>query len=112
MNITLKQAEDYIAELRPFISGNLIGQWEGTGERGSFAEPWYTVRSYNTRIAWAVRTTYGLNANLDGDAYEHSVTTSKHANVVKNTWLAQGHKVTARHRKTGERITHEPALVS
>jgi hypothetical protein len=112
MNITLKQAEEYIAELRPFISGNLIGQWEGTGETGSFAEPWYTVRSYNTPIAWAVRTTYGLNAHLAGDAYEHSSTTSKHANVVKNTWLAEGYKVTARHLKTGERVTYEPALVS
>ena len=96
MNITLKQAEEYIAELRPFISGNLIGQWEGTGEPGSFAEPWFTIRSYNTPIAWAIRANYGINAYLANDAYYHSSTTSKHTNVVKNTWLAQGIHATTR----------------
>jgi hypothetical protein len=96
MNITLKQAEEYIAELRPFISGNLIGQWEGTGEPGSFAEPIYCLRSYNTRIAWARTAQWGVNANIDGDAWDHSMTTSKHVNVVKNTWLNAGFTVNVR----------------
>jgi hypothetical protein len=96
MNITLKQTEEYIAELRPFISGNLIGQWEGTGEPGSFAEPIYCLRSYNTRIAWAVRAQWGVNANMDHDAWDYSATTSKHANVIKNTWLNAGFSVNVR----------------
>ena len=86
MNITLKQAEGYISELRPFISGNLTAQWEGTGEPGSFAGPIYTVRSYGVCIAWATRATYGLNASIMRDAWDYSVTTSKHANIIKRVW--------------------------
>ena len=97
MNITLKQAEEYIAELRPFISGNLIGQWEGLGN----GEDYYCIRSYNTRIAWAVRAQWGINANMDHDAWDYSSTTSKHPNVVKNTWLAQGINVYSRDHKAG-----------
>lgn len=86
MNITLKQAEGYIAQLKPFISGNLTAQWEGSGEPGSFAEPVYRVRSYGTVIAWATRATYGLNAWLMPEAWDYSVTTSKHANTIRRVW--------------------------
>lgn len=89
MNITLKQAEGYIAELRPFISGNLTAQWEGYGEAGSFAEPVFTIRSYGVKIAWATRATYGLNAWLMPTAWDYSVTTSKHANVIRRVWNAK-----------------------
>ena len=104
MNITLKQAEEYLEELRPFVSGNLTAQWEGTGEPGSFAEQYYVVRSYGTRIAWARRADWGINANIDHDAYHHSSTTSKQANVVKNSWLARGLKVWVRDTAAGELI--------
>ena len=86
MNITLKQAEGYIAELKPFTSGNLTAQWEGYGDPGSFAEPVYRVRSYGVCIAWATKASYGLNAWLMRNAWDYSMTTSKHANVIKRVW--------------------------
>lgn len=87
MNITLKQAEGYIAELRPFISGNLTAQWERVGYDDHSLH--YCVRSYGVEIASATwGDVYPVSWSMQVNAYNHSVTTSKHANLIRRTWSA------------------------
>jgi hypothetical protein len=76
--MTLNEAKLSIAKFEPFNAGNLTGAWEDYDKtsRG------YVVRSYGVLIAEA----YGRYAGLATDAYQYSVTTSKHANIVKTAW--------------------------
>jgi hypothetical protein len=76
--MTLNEATNAIAHYETFNAGNLTGAWEdyGHGTRG------YVVRSYGVLIAES----YFNYAGLATDAYDYSVTTSKHANIVKRAW--------------------------
>ena len=76
---TLAEAEQHLAAFVPFHTGTLSAAWETFGSDWDKA---YVVRSYGTVIAAA---TVGW-ATLQHDAYEHSKTTSKHANLVKKAW--------------------------
>jgi hypothetical protein len=92
MNITLKQAEADLADLRPFVSGNLTAQWERRGDDSVFI-----VRSYGVEIASAELSNFdgGLYWEVLPTAYNYSVTTSKHANVAKRVWSRVGEEVLA-----------------
>lgn len=70
---TLAQAKDHLANREPFNAGNL------TGERYDLL---YVVKSYGTIIAEDRH----YNAYVFENAYDHSQTTSKHANIVKRAW--------------------------
>lgn len=74
----LNEAKEAIAEYQPFNAGNLTGAWEdyGHGTRG------FVIRSYGVLIAES----YFNYSGLATDAYNYSVTTSKHANIVKRAW--------------------------
>jgi hypothetical protein len=76
--MTLNEARNAIAHYETFNAGNLTGAWEdyGKGTKG------YVVRSYGVLIAES----YNRFSGLATDAYQYSVTTSKHANIVKNAW--------------------------
>jgi hypothetical protein len=76
---TLKEAERHIANREPFHTGTLSGAWEQYDKDGTQG---YVVRSYGVLIAEA----YKNFAGLATDAYQYSVTTSKHANIVKRAW--------------------------
>lgn len=76
--ITIKQAQEAIAMLKPFNAGNLRGEWYEGYER-----PMYAVYSYAEKIA-----------EQEGDSPEHrwittekfSQTTSRHTAVVRRAW--------------------------
>jgi hypothetical protein len=76
MALTLKEAESFIWKAAPFNAGNLSGVW--------IDEEFYAVCSYGTVIA--VYSNVSKRATLTVDAYQHSKTTSKHANIVKRAW--------------------------
>ena len=78
MKITLKQAEERIANRAPFWTDTLTGAWE----RYDNDTEGYVVRSYGVLIAES----YNRYNGLATDAYNYSVTTSKHANIVKRAW--------------------------
>ena len=92
MNITLKQAEAYLADLRPFVSGNLTAQWEHRDDHLTFI-----VRSYGVEIANVEVSNFdgGMLWEVLPTAYNYSVTTSKHANVAKRVWSRVGEEVLA-----------------
>lgn len=71
---TLSEASEHLANFEPFHTGTLSA---GTTEDGT-----YWVESYGVLIAWAK---WG-DAEISEDAYDYSVTTSKHANLVKKAW--------------------------
>jgi hypothetical protein len=78
---TLKQAEQAIANCEPFNTGTLTG----TTEESDYGVILYVVRSYGVPIAQhdAFLADTGL---VYVTAYDYSVTTSKHANIVKRAW--------------------------
>lgn len=75
---TLKQAQQAIADRQPFNTGTLTG----TIEDGDALL--YVVRSYGVAIADIPL--FIDNGGVYDDAYYHSATTSKHANIVKRAW--------------------------
>jgi len=78
--VTLSEAHDCIRSLQPFHTGTLNGAWEPDGEE-------YVVRSYGVPIAvWEGTASEANTACVLDDAYHYSVTTSKHANIVKMAW--------------------------
>jgi hypothetical protein len=72
--VTLSEAHDCIRSLQPFHTGTLSGHITPDGT--------YYVQSYGVMIAWAKY----ADAEIAEDAYDYSVTTSKHANIVKKAW--------------------------
>ena len=72
---TIKEASELLTNTQPFNAGTLTANWEDIG--GSLR---YVVRSYGVEIAdYTERATHPT-------AYQHSKTTSKHANIVKRAW--------------------------
>ena len=76
--MNLKEAELAIAEREPFTAGNLSGAIEDDNAL------MYVVRSYGVKIAST--SLFIDDAGVRPDAYGHSKTTSRHANIVKRAW--------------------------
>jgi hypothetical protein len=76
--MTLKEAETAIALRTPFTAGNLSGAIEDNDAL------LYVVRSYG--VAIADTPLFIDNGGVYPEAYKHSKTTSKHANLVKRAW--------------------------
>lgn len=76
--MTLKEAELALATCTPFTAGNLSGAIEDGDALV------YVVRSYGVAIADIPL--FIANGGVYPDAYSHSKTTSKHANIVKRVW--------------------------
>lgn len=76
--ITLKDAIHNLENNIPFNAGNLTANIEDGDAL------LYVVRSYG--VAIADRPLFINNAGIYPDAYSHSKTTSKHANIVKRAW--------------------------
>ena len=74
---TLKQASELLADRQPFDAGNLSARISGGV---------YEVFSYFTLIAASAPFAPSDFAEVLPSAYDHSVTTSKHANIVKRAW--------------------------
>jgi hypothetical protein len=83
MTTTLYIAIEALQLRQPFISGNLTAQIEGREVDGEIV-PLYVVRSYGVEIAKA--SPWVNDCEVLPSAYTHSVTTSKHANIVKSAW--------------------------
>jgi hypothetical protein len=72
---TINEAKQLLADRQPFNAGTLTANYEDIGESLR-----YIVRSYGVEIAdYTEGTTHPT-------AYQHSKTTSKHANIVKRAW--------------------------
>jgi hypothetical protein len=82
--VTLAEASQHIARLEPFHTGTLSGAWE-MSELSGESHNCYIVRSYGVEIA-VYPEEFGFAGWVQSDAYTHSVTTSKHANIVKKAW--------------------------
>ncbi len=80
---TIQEAREEIENLRVFNAGSLTANWESLdGSVGMGSE--YVVRSYGVEIArYSDR-----KVAIHPDAYHHSSTTSKHANIAKNAWAS------------------------
>jgi hypothetical protein len=82
---TLADAKKYLTKLEPFHAGTLSAYWEFVG--GGYS---YVVKSYGKEIASNCFEPGSIEPSKWGliydDAYEYSVTTSKHANIVKKAW--------------------------
>lgn len=76
---TLEEAKFHLAESEEFTTGTLSAQWEFINTAG---RNFYVVRSYGVVIAWQG----DCETEFATDAYSHSKTTSKHANIVKKAW--------------------------
>ena len=74
---TLKQASELLADRQPFTAGNLSARVSGGV---------YEVFSYFTLIAVSTPYSPADLAELMPTAYNHSKTTSKHANIIKRAW--------------------------
>lgn len=84
---TIKGAQALLAERAPFRAETLSAHWTPDGDGGAI----YWVKSYGVIIAQ-----WGEIVGEDGvaygsgvvwpNAYNYSVTTSKHANIVKRAW--------------------------
>jgi hypothetical protein len=72
---TINEAKYLLMAGTPFNAGTLTANYEDIGETRR-----YVVRSYGVEIADATE-----NA-IHPQAYTHSKTTSKHANIVKRAW--------------------------
>jgi hypothetical protein len=81
---TLAEAEQHLAKLEPFHTGTLSAQWE-VSELSGGPHNCYIVRSYGVEIA-VYPEEWGFAGWVQSDAYSHSKTTSKHANIVKKAW--------------------------
>ena len=82
--LTIEQGARILAQKEPFNAGNFYAV-RRCNEFGMFTE-WLDVYSYGVMIA-----TYNLALHsgvVFQDAYDHSKTTSKHANLVKRAWFA------------------------
>ncbi len=77
---TLEQAKVLLIETEDFNAGTLTASWE-LGESHTTHRR-YVVRSYGVIIAW--QDLYHLE--IMPNAYSHSKTTSKHANIVRKAW--------------------------
>jgi hypothetical protein len=78
--LTLKEAQEALSNRQPFNAGNLSARDNG----GS-----YEVFSYLALIAHSPSFVYlGIeeDSKITPNAYNHSQTTSKHANIVKKAW--------------------------
>jgi hypothetical protein len=76
---TLSEAKALLSERAAFNAGTLTAMWErllGGGEV-------YIVRSYGVEIASFEDSSRRF---INSQAYTHSKTTSKHANIVKRAW--------------------------
>jgi hypothetical protein len=80
--ITIEQAESLLMQMIEFNAGNLVGK-HSTNHLGMMTG-FYEVWSYGTVIAICNLST-GFRTLNEG-AYNHSKTTSKHANIVKRMW--------------------------
>jgi hypothetical protein len=69
---TLEEAKGLLAQHAEFTTGTLSATWELGGV--------YVVRSYGVIIA------NSSPLQISTNAYTHSKTTSKHANLVKKAW--------------------------
>jgi hypothetical protein len=72
---TLTEARELLNKAESFNAGTLTANWEQIGETGR-----YIVRSYGVEIADFTERA------IHPQAYTHSKTTSKHANIVKRAW--------------------------
>jgi hypothetical protein len=72
---TIKEAEELLKTQEPFNAGTLEASWVYMG-----ADYRYIVTSYGVEIA-----DYDQRA-IHPQAYTHSKTTSRHANIVKRAW--------------------------
>lgn len=87
-SVSLKEAEELLTEKFPFTAGNLTAKMEyiDLGEPSPLYA--YVVRSYG--VAIAIHASDSLAdpyfKHIRFDAYDHSQTTSKHANIVKRAW--------------------------
>jgi hypothetical protein len=82
---TIQEAHEEIEHLRPFNAGTLTANWETLD--GYINVPGettqYVVRSYGVEVGrYSVAYPKGI-AVIHPDAYTHSKTTSKHANITK-----------------------------
>lgn len=75
--ITLKQAQDALEARQEFNAGNLSARVSGGV---------YEVFSYFTLIAVSTPYEPTTFAELMPTAYDHSPTTSKHANIIRKAW--------------------------
>jgi hypothetical protein len=73
--LTLEQAQTALENRQGFTAGNLSTRYDLSGN--------YSVYSYLTLIAYE---TNGGEMVILENAYDHSQTTSKHANIVKKAW--------------------------
>lgn len=78
---TLADAERHLSANEPFHTGTL----SGATEEDAYGVVLYVVRSYGVQIAQRDAFLTGTEV-IDRNAYTHSVTTSKHANIVKKAW--------------------------
>lgn len=79
---TLNEAKELLIDAQAFNAGTLTANWERieTGDSlNPFTNKRYIVRSYGVEIA-------DLQEGIHPQAYTHSKTTSKHANIVKRAW--------------------------
>ena len=83
MTTTLQEATQALELRQPFNSGNFTAQIEGREVDGELV-PIYVVRSYGVEIACG--SPWVNDCEVLASAYTHSVTTSKHANIVKRAW--------------------------
>ena len=77
---TIEQAKFLLAEFEEFNAGSLTATNELTPSSTTY--PLYVVKSYGVPIA--ISGAYHLE--ILPNAYSHSKTTSKHANIVKKAW--------------------------
>jgi hypothetical protein len=78
--LTLKQAQQALANREAFNAGNLTASIEDNDTY----DVAYVVRSYGVAIADCPA--FIDNPGVYPNAYNHSQTTSKHANMVKRAW--------------------------
>lgn len=78
---TLEEAKEFLSndKCEEFTTGTLSAKIEDNGE-----DVLYIVRSYGVAIAEV--SPFIHNGYVYPNAYSHSKTTSKHANIVKRAW--------------------------
>ncbi len=76
--LTLKEAQEALRNRQPFNAGNLSAR-DNSGS--------YEVFSYYALIAYSPSFVIdNTDGTIHENAYNHSQTTSKHANIVKKAW--------------------------
>ncbi len=76
---TLTEAKELLSDRVAFNAGSLTANWESIEGYGVYKQR-YIVRSYGVEIADFTERA------IHPQAYTHSKTTSKHANIVKRAW--------------------------